>query len=200
VGLSPLRILLLLTGLPFVGLLALLFIVREIPGVLGVVYGAVSASLGFSLSAVLAYALVKLFREDFKRGKVRFDKVRVSKCAICGEVLPEVSVREVRRGHGPHYESVHPGEWRWDLKWGRGLTVVFTGFSFVLFGFSTYLLVIGSFVESAILYLFCLVSLFSAIRIRKVILWQFRKAWKKQHPDEAAPASRSEKFHPIPNL
>ncbi len=189
-GLSPLRILLLLTGLPFVGLLALLFIVGEIPGVLGVIYGAVSGTLGFSLSAILAYALMKRLRDDFRRGKVRFDKVRVSKCAICDEVLPEVGVREVRRAHGPHYESVHPDEWRWDLKWGRGLTIVFTGFSFVLFGFATYLLVIGSFVESVILYPFCFVSLFSAIGVRKVILWQFRKAWKQQHPDsQATPAS-----------
>src|SRR3989442_15449191 len=51
------------------------------------------------------------------------------------------------------------------------------------FGFATYLLVTGSLVESAVVYPLCFVSLFSAIGIRKVILWQFRKAWKQQHPD-----------------
>ena len=171
----------LLTGLPFVGLLALLFIVREIPGVLGVLYGAVSGTLGFSFSVILAYALVKQLRNDFRWVK---GSMKVSRCAICDEGLPEVGVREVRRAHGPHYESVHPDEWRWDLKWGRGLTVVFTSLSVVLFGFATYLLMIGSFAESAIPYSLCFVFLFSAIRIRKVILGQFRKAWKQRHPDQ----------------
>ena len=172
-----------LTGLPFVGLFALLFIVREIPGFLGVIYGAVSGTLGFSFSALLAYALIKQLRNDFRRVKVRFDKVRVSRCAICDVVLPAVGVREVRRAHGPHYENLHPDYWRWDLKWGRAFTVALSAGGFVLFGFATYLLVTGSLVESAVVYPLCFVSLFSAIGIRKVILWQFRKAWKQQHPD-----------------
>ena len=111
---SRITTLLVTTGIPPLVFAAALFVLGSIPEdfapYLTIALVLVPASVFLPLSAFL------WLRHIARTWRQRFQKAIPTSCIICDEPLPKASLRHVKQVQGPHYQTIHPDFWRWEVK------------------------------------------------------------------------------------
>ena len=111
------------TGIPPLAFIVALFVLGSIPQdvapYLTIVLVLVPVSVFLPLSAFV------WFRYSVRTGRERFQKAIPKSCIICGEPLPKAPLRRVRQVQGPHYQTVHPDFWRWEVKSRKAFLTAF---------------------------------------------------------------------------
>jgi hypothetical protein len=141
------------------------------------------ATAGAIFTAAFFALIIVDSAKDFLRRLRSIQGRRITKCLICDEALPETKPRGFLIVHSPHYRTVHPEAWAWNLKMRKRwfaaqavLIVYWVGWIAVTvyeFSNGNYLLSVLTFVPG----IFSMVLL-DGIRKRK--LKHFREEWARK--------------------
>ena len=141
----------------------------------GLLEAALTTGFAFSLIAFVLIGSVGLGKKglrDFRKLKNQ----RVAKCSICNEPLPEATLRQVRRLHSFHYQTVHPDAWSWDQNWRRKLFLGTIVLCILLFVSGTYITLIGNHLGFALIAL-SMIPVLTFASLLSLKLRQFRREW-----------------------
>ena len=148
-----------------------------------VVLGTISPYLAFAFFILPLLVFTPLFlfasiRRTVRKTKQRLEKLIPTSCIICGEPLPNASLRQAKRVQGPHYEAVHPEVWSWSQKWRRrALPVVLPTF-FVVTTIATYGLIIRDYLLFIVGIALFWISILGMNWFQKRKLKSFKTQWK----------------------
>ena len=139
---TRLRTLLFVTGVVSIVLFVSAEEVEQISGT-GLLEAALTTGFAFSLIAFVLIGSVGLGRKGMRDIR-KVKNQRVARCSICNEPLPEATLRQVRRLHSFHYQTVHPDAWRWDQNWRRKLFLGTILLCILLLVSGTYVILVGN--------------------------------------------------------
>jgi hypothetical protein len=172
--LTRLRTLLLVTGVVSVVFFVSAQEVGQISGS-GLLEATLTTAFAFSLVAFVLMGSVGLGRKGLRDIR-KVSNQRVAKCSICNEPLPEATLRQVRRLHSFHYQTVHPDAWRWDQNWRRKLFLGTILLCILLFVSGTYMILVGNRLGFAVIAL-PMIPVLTFTLLQSLKLRQFRREW-----------------------
>jgi len=170
---NRLRILLLVTG---VSSAAFFVFAEDLAGIaVPNLETTLSVGFAFSLIAFLLTASVGLGKKGLRDIR-KVKNQRVTRCSICNEPLPEATLRQVKRLHSFHYQTVHPDAWRWDQSWRRKLFLGTIVLCILLFVSGTYIILTGNDLGIALIAL-PIIPVLTFTSLLSLKLRQFRREW-----------------------
>ena len=169
-----LRTLLFVTGVVSIVLFVSAEEVEQISGT-GLLEAALTTGFAFSLIAFVLIGSVGLGRKGMRDIR-KVKNQRVARCSICNEPLPEATLRQVRRLHSFHYQTVHPDAWRWDQNWRRKLFLGTILLCILLLVSGTYVILVGNRLGFAVIALL-MIPVLTSTSLLSLKLRQFRREW-----------------------
>ena len=171
---TRLRTLLFVTGVVSIVLFVSAEEVEQISGT-GLLEAALTTGFAFSLIAFVLIGSVGLGRKGMRDIR-KVKNQRVARCSICNEPLPEATLRQVRRLHSFHYQTVHPDAWRWDQNWRRKLFLGTILLCILLLVSGTYVILVGNRLGFAVIALL-MIPVLTSTSLLSLKLRQFRREW-----------------------
>jgi len=171
---TRLRTLLLVSGVFSLILLVFAEEVGQISGS-GLLEAALTTGFAFSLVAFVLIGSVGLGKKGLRDIRKVINQ-RVVKCPICNEPLPEAPLRQARRLHSFHYQTVHPDAWSWDQKWRRKLFLGTIVLCILLAVSGAYMVLTGNHLGFALIAL-PIITVLTFTSLLSLKLRQFRKEW-----------------------
>ena len=153
---------------------------------LGGIPEGIATYLAFAFAIVPLSLFLPIFAYASFRHIVRTERQRLEKqipagCVICGEPLPNTTLRDVGKLQGPHYETVHPDFWRWVRKPRRRMMLAVLFIGLIIWLVADYELVINNYL------LFIAGGALSAVLalawslLEKRNLKSFRSQWRRTY-------------------
>jgi len=177
---TRLRTLLFVTGVVSIVLFVSAEEVEQISGT-GLLEAALTTGFAFSLIAFVLIGSVGLGRKGMRDIR-KVKNQRVARCSICNEPLPEATLRQVRRLHSFHYQTVHPDAWRWDQNWRRKLFLGTILLCILLLVSGTYVILVGNRLGFAVIALL-MIPVLTFTSLLSLKLRQFRREWNDQRKE-----------------
>ena len=148
----------------------------------GLLEAALTTGFAFFLVAFVLIGSVGLGKKGLRDIR-KVTNQRAVKCSICNEPLPEATLRQVRRLHAFHYQTVHPDAWRWDQNWRRKLFLGSIILCILLLVSGTYMILVGNRFGFAVIALL-MIPVLTFTSLLSLKLRQFRREWNDQRKEK----------------